>query len=130
MAHKVQAVNTNPNDAVRDLVNSRRVTAIRASATYPIRNRDDRQAKQIAEIAMAAQTGPCPLGCSVPEIAAILRIARNTADNHKTRLMSKLGTNKAALLTRLAVQTGVSPMNDKLTPTEKRRSGRKRDGWN
>ena len=70
------------------------------------------------------------LGCSVPEIAAILRIAPSTADNQKASLMAKLGTNKSALLARLAIKMGVSPMNDKLTPAEKRRSGRKRDGWN
>ena len=70
------------------------------------------------------------LGCSVHEVAAILKIAPSTADNHKARLMAKLGTDKAVLLTRLAMQMKVSPMNDKLTPTEKRRSGRKNDGWN
>ena len=39
-------------------------------------------------------------------------------------------TRKAALLTRLAIKMRISPLNDKLTLTEKRRSGRKNDGWN
>ncbi len=44
--------------------------------------------------------------------------------------MAKLGTDKAALVTRLAIQYGVSPMSDRLTPSEKRASGRSDDGWN
>jgi DNA-binding CsgD family transcriptional regulator len=70
------------------------------------------------------------LGCSVKEAAAILDVAPSTADNHKARLMAKLGTDKAALLTRLALKMGASSMRDKLSAAEKRRSGRKRDGWN
>jgi DNA-binding CsgD family transcriptional regulator len=70
------------------------------------------------------------LGCTVKEAAAVLDVAPSTADNHKARLMAKLGTDKAALLTRLAMKMGVSTMNDKLTAPEKRRSGRSHDGWN
>ena len=70
------------------------------------------------------------LGCSVREISAILDVAPSTADNHKARLMAKLGTDKAALVTRLAIQYAVSPMTDRLTPSEQRRSGRSHDGWN
>ena len=70
------------------------------------------------------------LGCSIKEIAAILDVAPSTADNHKARLMAKLGTDKAALVTRLAIQYGVSPMTDRLTPSEQRASGRSHDGWN
>jgi len=70
------------------------------------------------------------LGCSVTEVAAILDVAPSTADNHKARLMAKLGTDKAALVTRLAIQYGVSPMTDRLTPAEQRASGRSNDGWN
>jgi hypothetical protein len=44
--------------------------------------------------------------------------------------MAKLGTDKAALLTRLAIQLKVTTMTDKLTPAEKKKSGRKDDGWN
>lgn len=70
------------------------------------------------------------LGCTVGEAAAILKLAPSTVDNHKSRAMAKLGTDKVALLTRLAIQKRISKLNDKLTTLEKRRSGRKHDGWN
>ncbi|HUT10302.1 MAG TPA: LuxR C-terminal-related transcriptional regulator [Thermoguttaceae bacterium] len=70
------------------------------------------------------------LGCSVKEAAAILKLSPNTVDNHKTRLMAKLGTDKAALLTRIAIKMRITSLKDKLTLAEKRRSGRKADGWN
>ena len=70
------------------------------------------------------------LGCTVKEAAAVLDVAPSTADNHKARLMAKLGTDKAALLTRLAIKMGVSSMTDKLNDKEKRMSGRSHDGWN
>ena len=70
------------------------------------------------------------LGCSVKEVAAILGVAPSTADNHKARLMAKLGTDKVVLATRLAIQYGVAPMDDRLTPAEQRASGRSNDGWN
>jgi len=45
--------------------------------------------------------------------------------------MAKLGTDKATLLTRLALKLKkVTTMFDKLTPAEKRKSGRMIDGWN
>jgi len=70
------------------------------------------------------------LGCTVQEAAKILKLAPSTVDNHKARAMAKLGTDKAALLTRLALKLKISNMNDKLTTAEKRKSGRKKDGWN
>jgi DNA-binding NarL/FixJ family response regulator len=70
------------------------------------------------------------LGCTVKEAAAILRLAPSTVDNHKSRAMKKMGTDKLALVTRLALKLEVSSMKDKLTAMEKRRSGRKGDGWN
>lgn len=70
------------------------------------------------------------LGCTLNEAAAILKLAPSTVDNHKCRAMAKLGTDKLALLTRIAIKMRVTSMKDKLTPTEKRRSGRKNDGWN
>lgn len=70
------------------------------------------------------------LGCTLTEAAAVLQLAPSTIDNHKCRAMAKLGTDKLALLTRIAIKTRVSSLKDKLTPTEKRRSGRKNDGWN
>jgi len=70
------------------------------------------------------------LGCTGEEIAKILKLAVPTVVNHKARAMAKLGTDKAALLTRLALKHKVTNMSDKLTPAEKRKSGRKNDGWN
>jgi DNA-binding CsgD family transcriptional regulator len=70
------------------------------------------------------------LGCTGVEIGKILKLAPSTVINHKARAMAKLGTDKATLLTRLALKLKVTNMNDKLTPAEKRKSGRKDDGWN
>jgi DNA-binding CsgD family transcriptional regulator len=70
------------------------------------------------------------LGCTIGEAAAIMGLSPNTVDNHKSRAMSKLGTDKTALLTRLALKHKISSLKDKLTPAEKRKSGRKNDGWN
>lgn len=70
------------------------------------------------------------LGCTVKEAAAVLKLAPSTVDNHKLRAMTKMGVNKLALLTRLAIKEKVSLLDDKLTALEKRRSGRRNDGWN
>jgi DNA-binding NarL/FixJ family response regulator len=70
------------------------------------------------------------LGCTVKETAKILKISPSTVDNHKTAAMARLGTDKLALLTRLAVKLKISNLGDRLTPREKRLSGRKNDGWN
>ena len=69
------------------------------------------------------------LGCNLEEIGRILKLARNTVDNHKSRAMAKLGTDKAALLTRIAIKQRVTSIRDRLTPAEKRRRGRRNDGW-
>ncbi|MCA9231565.1 MAG: response regulator transcription factor [Planctomycetales bacterium] len=70
------------------------------------------------------------LGCTNEEIASILDISPSTVDNHKTRAMSVLGTDKAVLLTRLALKYRFTSMKDQLTKAEIRKSGRKNDGWN
>ena len=70
------------------------------------------------------------LGCTVGEIAAILDIALATADNHRLSAMRALGVGKATLVTRVAIKFRVSPLDETLTLGEKRKSGRKRDGWN
>ena len=70
------------------------------------------------------------LGCSIYEAADILKISPNTVDNHKMEAMRRLGVNKIALLTRVAIKLRITSLSDTLTPTEKRRSGRKKDGWN
>lgn len=70
------------------------------------------------------------LGCTVNEAAAILKLSPSTVDNHKTAAMKRLGTDKLALVTRLAIKMRISALGDRLTPREKRLSGRKDDGWN
>ena len=70
------------------------------------------------------------LGCTVEEIAKILDIAVATADNHRLSAMRALGVGKATLLTRIAIKCRVSPLDDKLSLSEKRKRGRKKDGWN
>jgi DNA-binding CsgD family transcriptional regulator len=70
------------------------------------------------------------LGCTSQEIAAILGLAVSTVDNHKATAMAVLGTDKSTLLTRLAIKLKITSANETLTPAEKRKSGRKNDGWN
>jgi len=70
------------------------------------------------------------LGCTVKEAARVLKLAPSTVDNHKSRAMAKMGTDKVALVTRLALKHRITTMKDVLTAVEKRRSGRKNDGWN
>lgn len=70
------------------------------------------------------------LGCSRVDIAKILKLAPSTVDAHKARAMSKLGTDKVALLTRLALKLKITDLKDKLTAAEQKKSGRKDDGWN
>ncbi|MCO6046964.1 LuxR C-terminal-related transcriptional regulator [Aeoliella sp. ICT_H6.2] len=70
------------------------------------------------------------LGCSTSEAAKILGVAVPTADTHRTNAMNKLGVRKMALLTRMAIKHRITSMKDTLTPAEKRKRGRKKDGWN
>ena len=70
------------------------------------------------------------LGCTVKEAAKVLRLSPSTVDNHKSAAMARLGTDKLALLTRLAIKLRITSMRDQLTTSEKRKSGRKNDGWN
>ena len=70
------------------------------------------------------------LGCTVKEAAKVLRLSPSTVDNHKSAAMARLGTDKLALLTRLAIHFKLTSMKDRLTPKEKRLSGRSDDGWN
>ncbi len=46
-------------------------------------------------------------GRSVTESASMLRLSANTVENHKTRLMRKLGVRKASQLTLIAVREGL-----------------------
>ena len=70
------------------------------------------------------------LGCTVREAAAVLELVPSTVENYKTRAMRRLGVNKMALLTRVAIKLRITSLDECLTPAEKRRSGRKQDGWN
>lgn len=70
------------------------------------------------------------LGCTCIEIANILGLATSTVDNHKAAAMKVLGTDKSTLVTRLAIKLKITSIDDRLTATEKRKSGRKNDGWN
>lgn len=70
------------------------------------------------------------LGCSDEDVANILGVANSTVNSHRMRAMQKLGVRKTALLVRLAIKERTTSMRDKLTAAEKRKRGRKRDGWN
>lgn len=70
------------------------------------------------------------LGCTVKETAKLLNLAPSTVDNHKSRAMEILGTDKVVLLARLAMWYGITTPEETLTPAEKRKSGRPDDGWN
>jgi DNA-binding NarL/FixJ family response regulator len=70
------------------------------------------------------------LGCTVKEAASVLGLSPSTVDNHKSAAMGRLGTDKLALLTRLAIKLKITTMRDTLTAAEKRKSGRRNDGWN
>lgn len=70
------------------------------------------------------------LGCSTAEAAKIMGVATPTADTHRTNAMRKLGVAKTALLTRWAIKLRISGMKDTLTTAEKRKRGKKKDGWN
>lgn len=70
------------------------------------------------------------LGCSDEDAANILGVANSTVNSHRMRAMQKLGVRKTALLVRMAIKERITSMRDKLTAAEKRKRGRKRDGWN
>ncbi len=70
------------------------------------------------------------LGCTVKEAAKLLKLAPSTVDNHKSRAMAKLGTDKVVLVARLAMWYGITTPEETLTKAEKRKSGRPDDGWN
>jgi DNA-binding CsgD family transcriptional regulator len=70
------------------------------------------------------------LGCTVNEIAKILGIAPSTADNHRSRAMKILGTDRAVLLARIAMKYKISSLTDRLTAAEKKKRGKRKDVWN
>ena len=97
------------------------VTELRQNSRDRVKSLTPRQREVVRYVA---------LGCNVDEIAAILRLAVSTVDNHKAAAMRTLGVDKSTLLTRLAILHQISPLDDQLSRSEKRRCGRKNDGWN
>ena len=69
------------------------------------------------------------LGCSDIEVGRILGVSPSTVSTHRTNAMQKLGVRKVALLTRWALKLRITNMADQLTTAEKRKRGRKKDGW-
>jgi DNA-binding CsgD family transcriptional regulator len=70
------------------------------------------------------------LGLTVNEIAKVLGIAPSTADNHRSRAMKILGTDRAVLLARIAMKYKISSLTDRLTAAEKKKRGKRKDVWN
>ncbi len=70
------------------------------------------------------------LGCTDEDAANILGVATSTINSHRMRAMGKLGVNKVALLVRVAIKQRITKVGETLTASEKRKRGRKRDGWN
>ena len=60
------------------------------------------------------------LGASIAESAAIMGIAKNTMDNHRTRAFTRLRVSKIADLTRVAIALGIITADESLTREEKR----------
>lgn len=65
------------------------------------------------------------LGCTSHEIATILNMSRWTVENHQFQAKERLGVSKAAVLTRIAIKFKISPLNDELTRSERRKLNRK-----
>ena len=61
------------------------------------------------------------LGCTSHEIAAILNMSRWTVENHQFQAKERLGVNKAAHLTRVAIKYKISALNDQLSRSELRK---------
>lgn len=61
------------------------------------------------------------LGCTLREAAAILREDPSATQRVKRTAMSKTRARNIARLTRYAIQSGLSPLDDELTPAEARR---------
>lgn len=70
------------------------------------------------------------LGCTDVEIGRMLGVSESTVNNHRSAAMDKAGVSNMALLTRWAILHRVTSLKDTLTPAQKRKRGRKIDGWN
>src|SRR5262249_13715601 len=58
------------------------------------------------------------LSCTTRQIGAILGISEKTVANHRWQAMKKLGVHTMAALTRVAVVSGISSLDDRLTDDE------------
>src|SRR5262245_32119910 len=58
------------------------------------------------------------LGCTTRQVAKLLSVTESTADNHRSRAMKKLGVSTVAALTRAAIASGITSMDDRLTDEE------------
>ena len=79
-----------------------------------------RRAQQLS-VMQRSVTRLIALGCSVAEAAQMLKVSENTAEKHKSRAMQRLGLHKLSLMTRAAIETGISPIGDRLSDEERRR---------
>jgi DNA-binding CsgD family transcriptional regulator len=61
------------------------------------------------------------LGCTLREAAAVLREDAKDTQRTKRAAMAKIRTNNIARLTRYAILSGLSPLDDELTSVEARR---------
>jgi DNA-binding CsgD family transcriptional regulator len=61
------------------------------------------------------------LGCTLREAAAVLREDPSDTQRAKRTAMSKIRARNVAQLTRYAILTGLSSLDDELTPAEFRR---------
>jgi DNA-binding CsgD family transcriptional regulator len=59
------------------------------------------------------------LGCTTRQVAIILGIAESTVDNHRSRGMKKLGVHTIGTLTRAAIASGITSLDDRLTDAER-----------
>src|ERR1043166_3592718 len=58
------------------------------------------------------------LGCTTRQVASVLGMPSNTADNHRWHAMQKLGVHTMAALTRMAIDQGITSLSDRLTDEE------------
>ena len=65
------------------------------------------------------------LGCTDSEAGAIAGLSPNTVNIYRTKSMQVLGVSKATALTRVAIKYGISPLNDQLSVSERRKVQRK-----
>jgi DNA-binding NarL/FixJ family response regulator len=63
------------------------------------------------------------LGCSTNQAATLLNLTNDAVEGHCERAMRKLGVGTRAELTRLAIQLGITSLDDHLADDERKRIG-------